>query len=91
MFSNRALPVYRLYSEDFAIGDVDGDNDLDIYWANGAIGGLQQNGLWRNDGNYTFTDITATHLPAFLDASVGVELADMDGDGDLDAVVAGLG
>ena len=49
-------------------GDVDGDDDLDIFVANGTSGARGgpdafQNRLWINDGTGIFTDETATQLP----------------------------
>jgi len=70
-------------SESFgvALGDVDGDGDLDAFVANQA----DPNKVWLNDGNGIFTD-SGQSLGS--SDSFGVALGDVDGDGDLDAFVA---
>lgn len=72
--------------------DVDGDGDMDLYLAQGTPSiAARRNRLLINDhGN--FTDETATRLPAGIDAnSIGADKADVDGDGDLDIVIANIG
>ena len=66
-----------------ALVDVDGDGDLDLAIANG-LGTPEQNWLWINSGTGTFTDQTATRLPATLDETTAVVAGDVDGDGDRD-------
>jgi enediyne biosynthesis protein E4 len=67
--------------------DVDNDGDSDIYVANDML----PNNLFINNGNRTFTD-RAELLGAALNAegrpqaSMGVDVADYDNDGDLDIV-----
>lgn len=71
-----------------AAGDVDGDQQCDLYFA-----GLDSpNRLYRNLGGWRFEDITAEAGVACQDqASTGVALADLDGDRDLDLLVNGIG
>ena len=72
----------------FAIGDVNGDGFPDI--ALGNTGKGARNFLWLSDparAGY-FIDASRTHLPATNDATQDIALADLDGDGDLDMVVA---
>jgi enediyne biosynthesis protein E4 len=69
-----------------AVGDYDGDGDLDIYLL-GSLG--QPNRLFRNDldsGVKGFTDVT---LPPLDDAGMGraAQFIDLDGDGWLDLVL----
>ncbi len=65
-----------------ALGDLDGDGDLDAFVANS----LEEDRIWLNNGG-EFTS-TATDL---ISNSWGVQLGDLDGDGDLDAFVANRG
>ena len=64
-----------------ALGDLDGDGDLDAWVAN--LG--EPNRVWLNDGAGVFTDSGQTLGAA---KSKSVALGDLDGDGDLDAWVA---
>lgn len=72
------------FTRSLALGDVDGDGDLDLL----TLGSTTQ--LWLNDGRARFTD-GSTRLPSEgrLDAQVGM-LGDFDRDGDLDFVRVGV-
>src|SRR5262245_53484776 len=61
-----------------AIGDVDGDGDLDL------VLGYGQSRLYLNDGAGRFADATVNHMPARNDCAVALALGDVDGDGDLE-------
>ena len=79
-------------STDVDLVDVDGDRDLDLFIAEGTDSALtRQNRLLLNNGRGVFTDVTATHLPAALANNTKADFGDVDGDGDLDAIVARLG
>ena len=73
-------------------GDVDNDGFVDIYLANGGpqMARLEPNALFRNMGDGTFADITATAGTGSLGKGHGATFADFDQDGDLD-FYAGLG
>jgi len=65
------------------LGDVDGDGELDVFIASWGAAGARNppDQVWLNDGSAHFTPGDAP-----LTGSVQVVLADLDGDGDLDAV-----
>jgi cytochrome oxidase Cu insertion factor (SCO1/SenC/PrrC family) len=67
-----------------AVADVDGDGLLDIYF----VSQLGPNELWKNLGDGTFREITATAGVAMPEeVSVAPSFADIDNDGDADLYV----
>jgi hypothetical protein len=71
-------------------GDVDGDGDLDIVFANTQFfvqQAVRQNRLLINDGTGYFVDETDMRLPRDGDLTVDVDFVDLDEDGDLDLVL----
>ncbi|MGI4875184.1 MAG: FG-GAP repeat domain-containing protein [Janthinobacterium lividum] len=68
-----------------ALGDVDGDGDLDIITSNG-IQGIFPAAIWLNNGQGVFIKISPSGLPT---TSPTIVLGDVDGDGDLDALTSG--
>ncbi|MDJ0714016.1 MAG: FG-GAP-like repeat-containing protein, partial [Prochloraceae cyanobacterium] len=77
--SGQALGTSKSF--DVELGDLDGDGDLDAFFANY----IQANTVWLNDGSGNFTDSGQALGSSY---SLDVELGDLDGDGDLDAMVA---
>lgn len=76
-----------------ALGDVDGDKDVDVFVLcdEGRAGGDELNYyVWKNDGTGKFTP-GERHYWSVTDGHYAsdVELGDLDGDGDLDAVAVG--
>lgn len=71
--------------------DVDADGDLDLWIDN--TGGSYTEQLLINDGAGNFTDETGTRVTGGVNGSDdnGVVCADVDDDGDFDAVVIALG
>ncbi|MCP4963860.1 MAG: hypothetical protein GY926_01350, partial [bacterium] len=67
-----------------ALGDVDGDGDLDLAVGNSSG---EANRIYLNDGTGTFTD-SAQALGSGW--SLAIALGDVDGDGDLDLAVGNV-
>jgi hypothetical protein len=71
-----------------ALGDHDGDGLCDLYLCN--LNGT--NALYRNLGDWRFTDVTAEAGAACPgQTSTGAVFADIDGDTDLDLLVTSMG
>ena len=77
---------------DIDLVDVDGDGDLDIYKAQGtdSLDG-RPNQLLINTGGGRFVDESADRLPPENLNSTKADWGDVDGDGDLDGIVAQVG
>jgi len=78
------LGEHPVQGEAVAVADLDGDGHLDIVIANGAAHGPPENHVWRGDGLGGFQFVQTFGNSYSRDLA----LADLDGDGDLDAVVA---
>ena len=84
-FSAQDLEVGHTAGEGLALGDLDGDGDLDAYVTRRGSSGLpQSDAVWLNDGAGYFIDSLQSLDTGY---SRGVALGDLDADGDLDAFV----
>jgi len=75
--------MHGFYSHGVALGDVDGDGDLDTVFAND----YSPNNIWLNDGSGNFTDSGGVLGTSHGEA---VAMGDFDGDGDLDVFIANV-
>ncbi|MBW8002163.1 MAG: CRTAC1 family protein [Planctomycetes bacterium] len=89
--------IIESISAGLALFDYDNDGDIDIYFLNGAaLKGAKydtppKNELYRNDGNFKFTNVTEKSGLGDAGFGVGVAVADYDNDGDLDVYVENCG
>ena len=93
--------IVETVASGLAVFDYDNDGDVDIYFLNGAKLGnnpgvarttsVPRNALWRNDGNWKFTDVTERSGLGDTNFSVGVATADYDNDGDQDVYISNFG
>lgn len=75
------------------LGDYDNDGDLDLFFTTvyevGSYGIPNFPRLYRNDGNWNFTDVTASEGLSGISPTYQAAFADYDNDGDLDLVSHG--
>jgi len=82
--------VMETVSAGLALFDYDNDGDIDIYFLNGAVlKGTKvdvepANALYRNEGNWKFTDVTEKAGVGDTGYGLGVAVGDYDNDGDSD-------
>lgn len=83
-FSNSLQSLGLTKTEGVALGDLDGDGDLDAFT---AVYERDDSRVWLNDGTGTFSDSGQRLGDLF---ARDVALGDLDGDGDLDAFLVGI-
>ena len=86
---------YGTKSYGLAVGDYDGDGDLDMYLSTCRAGGAMRNNFFKNmlkesgTNTLSFVDIADTNGTGDTNNTYGSQFVDMDNDGDLDLVVTG--
>ena len=70
-----------------ALGDYDNDGDLDLYFT--TVYGGDNARLYRNDGGWQFSDVTAAEGLAGMPPTYQAAWGDFDMDGDLDLATGG--
>jgi enediyne biosynthesis protein E4 len=95
------FPIAEEVGGAVALIDYDGDGDLDLFFGQAGKlptvrGGVTDDAsarsvLFRNDGGWAFTDVSADCLPSVSAYTVSVVAGDFDGDGDDDLYLSNLG
>ena len=83
-------PSLQDHTFDIVLEDLNGDEHLDIFVANGESANSAQNRLLLNDGSGLFSDETSDHLPPIADESQMIAVEDFNHDGDPDIIVANM-
>jgi hypothetical protein len=81
-------------TRDADLANIDGDNDLDIYFGNITIfqtGSNSQDRLLVNAGQGFFNDVTVNQLPAIALNTFDGDFFDIDRDGDFDIIAGDFG
>jgi hypothetical protein len=97
-FEDKTGTANLAYQESYAtptLGDYDNDGDLDLFFttvynsSQTCDGAANHAVLYRNDGNWSFTDVTTQEGLNGLPPTYQAAWADYDNDGDLDLITAG--
>lgn len=89
--------IVEYMSAGLALFDYDSDGDVDIYFLNGGpmlgakLDFVARDALYRNDGNWKFTDVTEQAGVGDAGHGLGVAIGDYDNDGDPDIYVNNFG
>lgn len=89
--------VIEPFTAGLAIFDYDGDGYQDLYFLNGApLPGTESdfpptNTLYRNNGDWTFREVTLSAGVGHTGYALGVVASDFDNDGDADLYVSNYG
>ncbi len=89
--------IVEYVSAGLALFDFDADGLIDIYFLNGAplqgthLDYTPRNALYRNEGNWRFTDVTQQAGVGDPGHGLGVTVADYDNDGYLDLYLNNFG
>jgi len=84
---NLAITSESLEAAGSSWADYDNDGDWDLIL---ATGGSQNDALYRNDGNGSFTKMTSSPIASDALSSTSANWGDFDNDGDEDLFVANL-
>jgi hypothetical protein len=79
-----------LLTADFAVGDLNGDATLDVIAAGSALGGTAVTSVYLGDGAGGFSEVSRSGLPT-VGVRPTIELRDVNGDANLDALLIGGG
>lgn len=97
---DRMVKILEATGPGVALLDCDGDGDQDLYFVNGTwIAGLSRDEaartasshLYRNEGDWKFTDITESAGVGHRGFGMGCAAADYDGDGHVDLFLCNYG
>ena len=78
--------VFSKGTQGHALGDMDGDGDLDIVLAEGEFSNNEVF-AWLEYPNWTVHNIDQNFLTATMDYVPDLAVADLDGDGDMDVIL----
>jgi hypothetical protein len=80
-------PLQEVYSSSVAFADIDGDNDQDVLITGLDMSGARIAKLYTNNGAGIFAEVTGTPFEGAGESAIA--FADVDGDNDLDVLIAG--